>query len=609
MLPLGLVAAFAAVLAGTAPALAQAVDAPVSLAPPAQLSPSDSQVQPDKEKDPRAKKGDATPAQPGGAMPAAGPGPRAAIGGDGVQVDTLGTIDPDTAGILSQDRGGFGAAMWKGMSRSLVDALLPRLPVNTASAVMRNLMRRLLLSTAAVPEGKGETGKLIALRVRMLAAMGDQKGVNDLLGATPRREEIAELLRLEANARLLANDYTRACALAASQIGKHQDAFWQKAFIFCQALAGEHAKAALGLALLRETGEKDTVFFDLVDALSGGTAATIVNLPDPTPLHLAMARVAKTQLPADVSSSNNPAILRTIATSPNAPVELRLDAGERAESAGALPLDALRQLYTGVTFTEEDLANPLSKAEAESGPLSRALLYRTALVQTVPAARAEAAARALALSRKGGRYASTVRVFLPVLKQIPPSADLLWFAPEAIRAFLVTGEAGPLRAWFSLMRASALFNKEAEITLSSLLPIARIAGADETENWDAAVLKAWWEGNADREKARQQAALLYSLLDVLGDPVPETSWDALITGPQRVTAAMPQPALWHRLRAAGAQGRIGETVLLTLLALGEGGPAEASPTVLRHVLESLKSVGLIAETRDMALEAALAAGL
>ena len=36
------------------------------------------------------------------------------------------------------------------------------------------------------------------------------------------------------------------------------------------------------------------------------------------------------------------------------------------------------------------LANPFSKAEAEAGALSRALLYRTALVQTVPTAQAEA---------------------------------------------------------------------------------------------------------------------------------------------------------------------------------------------------------------------------
>ena len=181
-------------------------------------------------------------------------------------------------------------------------------------------------------------------------------------------------------------------------------------FIFCQALAGENSKAQLGVSLLRELGEKDRVFFSIVDALANGVVVKIESMPKPTPLHLAMARVAKARLPADVVSSNKPVVLRTIAVSPNASVKIRLEAAERAEVAGALLTDSLRQLYTSIVFTEDELANPLSKAEAESGPLSRALLYRTALVQTVPLAKAEAVAKAIALARQGGRYLSAIRV-------------------------------------------------------------------------------------------------------------------------------------------------------------------------------------------------------
>ncbi|MEE8394125.1 MAG: hypothetical protein V3R66_07250, partial [Rhodospirillales bacterium] len=416
---------------------------------------------------------------PGG--PGAGDGGAVTTGvtpggpGVNVEVDTLTTINPDAAGALTEDQGGFPASMWRGTSRRLVDSLLVKLPVNTASMAMRGLMRRLLLSAAVVPQGAAEPGALVALRVRLLADMGDFVGVNQLLNAIPGRDLNPDLVFVEANSRFLANDNARACVLAAGQIRTQENAFWHKAFIFCQALAGETDKAALGVELLREMGEDDQAFYDLVDSLSGGGVVSIESLADPSPLHLAMARVAKAQLPPDVISSNRPSILNTIATSPNAPVELRMEAAERAEAAGALPVEALRQLYTSVSFSDEDLANPLSKAEAESGPLSRALLYRTALIQTVPTAQAEAVSRALSLAREGGRYASTVRVFTGVLKNIPPSPELLWFAPEAVRAFLFLADHESADVWFGLLSSSAMFDRQAGLDLKALMPLARLS--------------------------------------------------------------------------------------------------------------------------------------
>lgn len=574
---------------------------PLRLGPPQELKPA-------------GEAADALPATPvpltvvPKAAEPAGPAP-ATMSPGLIQVDTLSTIDPDTAGVLSEDEGGFGIAMWAGTGRALVDTLLPRLPVNATSATMRDLMRRLLLSTAQVPQGESESGGLVALRVRLLAAMGDTSGVDALLKATPGRNQNEQLMRIEADARFLANDNARACALAAGQIREQDSAYWQKAFIFCQALAGENDKAALGVALLREMGEEDAVFFDLVGALASGKTPTIESLPDPSPLHLAMARVVKAQLPPDVISSNRPAVLRTVAVSPNAPVELRLEAAERAAAAGALAVDALRQLYTSISFSDEELANPLSKAEAESGPLSRALLYRTSLVQTVPAAQAEAVARALSLAREGGRYASTVRVFMPVIKRIPPSAELLWFAPEAVRALLINGDRETALVWLGVLRASGLFNQEAKAALTALSPVVRLAGSGVAQDWSPEGLTGWWEGEKDKEGARQRAALLYSLFGAFDETVPAASWEALLDGPQRITVAMPSPALWYRLASAADNARVGETVLLALLALGEGGPGQADPVILRRVLASLRGSGLEDEARALAVEAAVEAGL
>ncbi len=566
----------------------------------------------------------------------------------GVQVGNLQNIDPDTAGTLTEAQGGFGYDMWLGTGRAIVERLLPQLPVSSSSVAIRDLMRRLLLSIARVPEGKPSGVSLVAIRIKLLATMGDLVAVNTLLNVTPGRATDSGLARIEAETRFLSNDNARACALAGGQIKDQNVTFWQKAFFFCQALAGEHDKAALGISVMRETGDQDEVFFSLIDSLASGTPPALTTLADPTPLHLAMARVAKAKLPSDVISSNRPGILRTIAISPNAPVELRLEAAERAEAAGALPVDSLRQLYSSVSFSLEDLDNPLSRSETESGPMARALLYHSSLTQTVPTAQAEVMAKALDLGRKEGRYASVVRVFLPVLKSIPPSAELLWFAPEAVRGLLLVGDTLSAEAWFALMRASALFNKEASQAIARLMPVVRLMGFSEAAEWNTARLSSWWESVKERKDAAADAALLYSLFDALGEPVPAESWKKLVSGSAAQSVSMPDPALWFRLieateaarpgapetkpspssetassseitsdvasgdagaAPAKVRSRIAETVLLALLALGEDGPAGANPILLRQVILSIRAAGFDKEARTLAVEAALAAGL
>ena len=494
-------------------------------------------------------------------------------------------------------------------------------------------MRRLLLSTAKAPERDKKTKSLIAIRAQQLSAMGDHAAVVELIKVSPTRGKDEALMRSEADVLFLSNDNARVCPLVAGQIQNADSAYWQKAFIFCQSLAGEHEKASLGASMLREQGEEDEVFFGLVDTLAGLEKFDIKSLINPKPLHFAMVRAAKAKLPTDVSSSNNPAILRTIATSPNAHPELRLDAAERAENMGALRTDILRQLYAGVTFSEEALANPLTTADAKRGPLSRALLYRKALVESIPTAMAEVLSQALQQARETARYQSMSRVYQEILKGLEPTQDLVWFAPEAVRALLAAGDLQAADNWFKVLRSSALFNEDAVASRNRLSPLARIAGAIDDEDWRPELLTGWWldqitpkvkkdtaEANEKAakkplakaqllERARPRALLLYNILEALGDDVPDANWVALLTSPPQTTTLMPQPALWRSLTAAADRDRIGEVVLFSMLALGQGGPAQADPTVLRKVLTSLNAVGLAAEARALALEAAVASGI
>jgi hypothetical protein len=60
---------------------------------------------------------------------------------------------------------------------------------------------------------------------------------------------------------------------------------------------------------------------------------------------------------------------------------------------------------------------------------------------------------------------------------------------------------------------------------------------------------------------------------------------------------------------AAAAGRRGETVLLSLTALGPAAPAESHPLALGYAVSALAAVGLGGDARALAIEAALAAGI
>ncbi|HEC14305.1 MAG TPA: hypothetical protein ENI72_00975, partial [Rhodospirillales bacterium] len=158
------------------------LDPPKMLAPPARLQ---SDPDPSKEETSNSERNAAPPRrlnaqELSASMPS---------GETAVQIDSLKTIDPDTAGVLGDGEGGFGIDMWNGTPRGVVDVFLPNLPVSSASPAMRDLMHRLLLTIAAVPKGADEKneGGLIELRTKLLADMGDFDGVNRLLDAVPGR--------------------------------------------------------------------------------------------------------------------------------------------------------------------------------------------------------------------------------------------------------------------------------------------------------------------------------------------------------------------------------------------------------------------------------------
>lgn len=538
-----------------------------------------------------------------------------------IEVGVLTDVDPSVVGLLDDPHGGLGIQMWRGTPRARVEMLLPRLPMGTFSPAMQDLAARLLLTTAVVPAGAPIAPSLIGLRVERLMAGGRISDVNELLRIVAAPVDDPALSRAEIDAMLLAGDYGGACGRVPALVQDEPAPHWLKTLAFCRALDRDTAAVTLATALLRDQGQVgDEAFFALIAALPGGAGGPpITSLVDPTPLHLAMLRAANQPVPADAVAGAEPAILWAIATAPKdaaaIPVEV-LEAAERAEAAGALATDTLAEIYSTMSYTDAQIAAALDTAAKEHGPRVNALLYQAAQVWTDPAQRAAALQAAWKAGRTDGLFATAARVNLAALRALEPSPDRLPVTGEAARAALAAGDLPLAWRWLEVaLRAAGSIspqgaNSQAITMVAHLWPLLQLADPAGAATRSVARTGTWWQDlpkpvegtDADRR------ALLYTLYAAMGTPLPREAWEPLLYGPALLSGNAPALALQNALAEAAAAKRIAETVLLTLMIIGDGGPDEAGGAALTQAIAALRAIGLNDEARAIAVEAALGHG-
>jgi hypothetical protein len=508
-------------------------------------------------------------------------------------VEELKAPDPEAVGVLDDKQGGLGPALWKGATSSEVRALLPRLPAAMNSRAMRGLERRLLL-TAAVPEGnKGQTPLLLELRAERLYALGEIEGLNNLLKSAPQSLTSATLSKIKTDTYLLAGDTKSACAESATQVG----AVDPRMQIFCDMSNGRVLEANLALDLMRERKDADHGFIAAAEVMGGLPPAKLDKLANPGALHLAAFRAAKMPLPADAATGAPPAMLRAIADSTAQTTETRLAAAERAEAMGLLDSDALRKLYTGLQPSQAE--QQAAQSQGDKLAAGRALLLRVALNEAQPVVKADLVSRVLGSAAERGQYPTTARLYAPIIADMKQTPELAPVAATFAKALLIAGRPEAANGWLTLAKQDPAAAKSADdlwLALRLAKPMADPFNADGFKAWKAA--KALGPDAAER---RQTVAL--ELLAALGDKVPAAEWLALAQTPG-VAGPQPKPALKAMLRAAAEGNHVGETVLLALICLGEGGPDKADPDLLNRVIAALKAVGLERDARDLALEVA-----
>jgi hypothetical protein len=547
-----------------------------------------------------AQLGPPIPLLPPAAQKPAAPAPAAHPTGRPPEVleeQPLSATDAAWTGILSADQGAFPTTMWRGTSRAFLAAALPLL-APSSSPVLQDLSRRLLLSNAASPAGADTQDRptLAAERLDRLVALGDVKGalgIVDLLPADPSGDGM-DRDRVELH--FAASDTGGGCAAVNDRIARYQNAWWSRALIACQALAGDGAQVSLGLSLLREQKAPPDAAFDALVSSLGGEPRKIEKLPDPSPLRLALLAAAKQPLPNDALAAAGPAALLAYASNADVPALRRLPAAERAALLGALSPDALGELYRQVEFKPDEQTAALKDGEAPQDPKTRAILYQVARSGAAAETREAAIIALLADARERAAYPLTARLLAPVLSELNPVGAPAPFAAEAARMLLLTGTTDAAQPWIDAAQSKAVLALRA----LALAPTA----ADSTALVHDAVAEL---ANRNAAAAPAQANLLVALLSAVGVDTGTLDWGLLIT--PRHQASLPSAALWTEQKLATSEKRIGETVIASVLLVEAGDRLSLEPMLLDRAVAGLMAVGSEADARALALEAAIDAGI
>jgi len=332
--------------------------------------------------------------------------------------------------------------------------------------------------------------------------------------------------------------------------------------------------------------------------------AQVTALPAPSGIHLALLRHAKMPPPAALAGWV-PAT--NLLSQESGDAIIRLTASERAAVAGLLPADQLRAIYEAETFTPDELDDPEEGAAKLPPARANALYYQSIAKRTIPAARAGAFAAALQRAEAQNRFALFAELTAGVAQLIKPSPQTAWLAPYVERTLHYTGNDKAAEQWLMALTSPAdgptvnAIQLHAGLVRPTPENLAPMQGA-----------MVWLGQNAlqqggAKEWLMERATREIPLLDALGYIVPPDAQWAVSATTAGVSPSGPAAEALTGLSRAAQEGRLGETLLNALTALGQGGPSRAQGQTVVRVVKALMAVGLRDEARAIAIESVLAA--
>ena len=523
----------------------------------------------------------------------------------GLEVVALMAVDTDSVGTLEEEDGGFRRDMWQGSDGALMGRLLGML--ESGSGTVLDLSRRLLLTSSKPPTGAIDDW--LGQRIESLIALGLQRDADELMNRAGLRalETAGRLGRIDIL--FLAGDSEAACREVRAVLDEEYVPLLAPALVFCQRLEGRHAAADLSLAVLQDTGlDVDPRFLALNTALAASQPAGLETLEDASPLLFAMAAASGAGIPFEALEGASPALLRAVADRADLPAEIRLAAAERCTARGIMSGAELGSLY-------RDADMPADATEIETGVLGRARLFQEAAGAVLVKEKARLIASLVhhgARDREPSAFRAAAMAAASELVSMTPGNALGWFSAQAALTLLAVGMPEEAARWWPLIERRAFLDESAAAEAAVLWPLLRLWMGESLPD-DGDNMRRWWRAVAGiaPERAQRLGGLYLVLMAALDDRAGEPLLGDMLAA----WSGNSQPALQARavssgllvaLEAASREGRLGETILLSIVLIGPDGAAGSDASNLRTVIEALRQAGLERDARLLALEAAFA---
>ena len=526
-----------------------------------------------------------------------------------IQSIELKRIDMNTIGILSVDKG-LGYKMWEGSDRKFVEKYLKLLPINKKSDIAIDLTKKLLLTSASVPSGESENN-LFIIRIKKLLELGDLENAKLLIDAFPDDEKEEEIQKIELEINLSLNNFDFVCSNIDEKLKRYRsNLYWKKIQIFCQILNDEINKANLGLSLIKEDKNfNDDDFLSILDNLIykediDGSQFQNINL-----LNLAMTRIGKITLSDVTSFNDDPLFLSMLYGMPNVSIETRITALEKSQKLISIPKDTIEEIYNSYEVKGNEMKFPLDNEFVDLGPATQAILYQRAIKEVNIENKAKILKKALDIALEHKSYSLIVQLNLETILEIKPSKKLLWFANTASKALFYSNELEVAFEWYELLIKYKDDNIDLFIDFMEIWPIAEIYKLYEKDFQNNTefnisqeeIVKSINKFELQNEKLNFNTQGFY-FLETFGIKINPSIWLATLEVSEDNLLIMPNSSILSLLEFAANNNRVGETVLLILIAADGNELNKLNPFFLQKIIKSLDRVGLGGKVKDLIIE-------
>jgi hypothetical protein len=364
---------------------------------------------------------------------------------------------------------------------------------------------------------------------------------------------------------------------------------------YCAAVGGKRESAQLQVALARDEGVEESAGLDAIDAIATGGKPAISKGQKVGPIDWRILELGGAVDARALVETAGPGVLAIISRDTATEPATRLAAAERAAQLNTISPADLAGAYRTFVGGEAGAEGPAQSAT------QHAALFQSAEDEKTPLKKARLIRSFLDEARRAGLYWPALQMIAPAAAAIPRVPEIGWFAETAIETAVATGDFTGARSWaeFGGSLDAPGSSESAYVHWLALADLADPALSDGRSRHLAALEEMAARGRFSPEQLHRLA----TVLDALQIQVPIPLWDLASRTPQPNTGFLPETGVLSSLAEAAKKKEFGHTVLLAMQSLGPNGAEGAHIISLGDSIRALRSAGLDADARKLALEA------